>query len=149
MKFFLKIIFSVFIYLIQIGCTVSSKSIRAETGAIAGIVHNDNNLNSHFKVNVQLLNSNIGCLTGENGKYIILDIPVGIYQVRASALNMHSVKYKNVRVASDSVTIINFKMTPDFLPIVIPTITWEEKYREIFDLNKFIIHGDLFDLEIK
>jgi hypothetical protein len=137
----------IFISLIQVSCGNSVDVIKNKRGAIAGIVHTSDKLNDGSKSNILLLNTELGCATGKDGKFLLLDIPIGVYNIRASSLRFHRSEYYNVRVAEDSVTILRFDLIPDILQIEPIPRFWEEKYKEIFELKDFIIQGKLFDLE--
>lgn len=128
-------------------CSTTSEISKTKVGAIAGIVHTTYKINDGSKSNVLLINTELGCTTGKDGKYILLDVPIGIYKIRANSVRFHNSEYYNVRVAEDSVTILRFDMIPDILQMEQIPRFWEEKYKEMFELKDFIIQGKLFDLE--
>lgn len=144
---YLYLLFLIFISLIQISCGNSIDTIKNKHGAIAGIVNASENVKDGVKSSILLLNTSNGCVTGKDGKFLLLDVPIGVYNIRASSLGFHRSEYYNVRVAEDSVTVLRFDLKPDILQVEPIPLHWEEKYKEIFELKDFIIKGKLFDLE--
>jgi hypothetical protein len=77
-------------------------------------------------VNVTIDNTLLGANTDFDGYYVILNVPVGAYTVRASFIGFQEVAMENARVSANVTTDINFdlKETPLELEEVI-TITAE------------------------
>jgi hypothetical protein len=77
-------------------------------------------------VNVTIDNTLLGANTDFDGYYVILNVPVGVYTVRASFIGFQEVAMENARVSANVTTDINFdlKETPLELEEVI-TITAE------------------------
>jgi hypothetical protein len=128
-------------------CSTTSEISKTKVGAIAGIVNTTDNFKDGSESNVLLLNTELGCTTGKDGKFLLLDVPIGIYTIRASSLRFHRFEYYNVRVGEDSVTVLKLHMIPNILPINPPILMWKEENKEMFELSDFIIEGKLFDLE--
>ena len=63
--------------LIQFGCVSGLDTAKTKTGAIAGIAKDLTNLDLKFRSNVIIENTKFGCSTSENGKFLILNIPIG------------------------------------------------------------------------
>jgi hypothetical protein len=141
--FLLLIIFSIIIN----SCSTTSTLSKIKVGAITGIVQATENIEDGIKSNVLLINTELGCTTGKDGKFLLLDVPIGIYKIRASCVRFHNAEYYNVRVAEDSITVLRFDMLPDLYQMEPMPRFWEEKYKEMFELKDFLIQGKLFDLE--
>jgi hypothetical protein len=77
-------------------------------------------------VNVTIDNTLLGANTDFDGYYVILNVPVGVYTVRASFIGFQEVAVENVRVSANLTTDVNFELkeTPLELEEVI-TITAE------------------------
>jgi hypothetical protein len=146
-KYILIVVLLIINWFFLNGCSTTSDISKIKIGAIAGIVNTTEKINDGSKSNILLLNTELGCATGKDGKYLLMDVPIGIYKVRASSLRYHPSEYYNVRVAEDSVTILRFDLIPDILAINPPILIWEEENKEMYGLNNFILGGKLFDLE--
>ena len=69
------------------------------SGKLTGLVVDDGTGDPLIGVNVQLLGTEKGAATNENGRYTILDISPGIYDVSASSIGYKkiiSVSYTNL-----------------------------------------------------
>ncbi len=147
MKIYKIILLFIFASIIHISCTRMKESIKIKTGAIAGIAKDLTNLKNEFKSNITILNANYGCLTGVHGDFLLLELPIGIYDIRASSVNYQHSDFLNVRIATDSVTILKFGMTPEALPIIPSPKMWDEPNKEMFNTQEYISEGKLFDLK--
>jgi len=63
-------------------------------------------------VNVIIRNTYLGAATDINGKYFIINVPVGTYSVKASMIGYKTQVNKDVVVSSDRVTQLNFALEP-------------------------------------
>ncbi|MBO8131304.1 MAG: TonB-dependent receptor [Candidatus Marinimicrobia bacterium] len=73
-------------------------------------------------VNIIIEGYNLGAATDENGYYIILDVPAGVYSLRASFIGYETMIVKDVRVITNLTTEINFKLsrtTLEFKEVVV------------------------------
>ncbi len=80
------------------------------TGKIAGKVTNAATGEPLFAVNVIVEGTTLGAATDMQGNYVILNVPPGIYTVRASAVGFKTVRVTNVRVSVDQTTRVDFKL---------------------------------------
>ena len=76
------------------------------TGLIEGIVSNSATKEPIASVNVQIVGTTIGAATDIDGKFKIPNVPVGTYQVRASAIGYASYIKTDVVVAAGKQTRI-------------------------------------------
>lgn len=60
--------------------------------------------------NVQVIGSSLGGATDENGRYYILDVPVGTHSVQASYIGYKTLNIDNVRVNPDLTTVLDFAL---------------------------------------
>ena len=68
-----------------------------------------------FGANVVLVGTTLGAATDINGKYIIINVPVGEFEVRASMIGYSPQKFVNVIVSADRVTNLDFKLSSSVL----------------------------------
>jgi outer membrane receptor protein involved in Fe transport len=80
------------------------------TGKIAGKVTNASTGEPLFAVNVIVEGTTLGAATDMQGNYVILNVPPGVYTVRASAVGFKTVRVTNVRVSVDQTTRVDFKL---------------------------------------
>ena len=80
------------------------------TGKIAGKVINASTGEPLFAVNVIVEGTTLGAATDMQGNYVILNVPPGVYTVRASAVGFKTVRVTNVRVSVDQTTRVDFKL---------------------------------------
>ena len=80
------------------------------TGKIAGKVINASTGEPLFAVNVIVEGTTLGAATDMQGNYVILNIPPGVYTVKASAVGFKTVRVTNVRVSVDQTTRVDFKL---------------------------------------
>jgi outer membrane receptor protein involved in Fe transport len=64
-------------------------------------------------VNVVLLDTRLGSATDLNGHYVIINVPVGTYSIRASMIGYNKQLFVDVIVSSDRVTKIDFELSPE------------------------------------
>lgn len=97
-------IFKIFIYLL-----VLNFSFAGTDGTIRGSVKDAEN-SSLPGAQVFLTELSMGAIADENGNYIILNIPVGSYDVKVMMIGYKTIIMKNVNVMMDQTTWLNFIM---------------------------------------
>jgi hypothetical protein len=60
--------------------------------------------------NIVILDTQFGAVSAEDGEYIIVGIPPGVYSVRASLIGYTGVVRKDVRVVADQAARANFEL---------------------------------------
>jgi len=85
------------------------------TGKIAGVVSDADNGAPLPGANVIIEGTTMGAASGINGYYVILNIPPGIYTLKASMMGYSSVTVAQVRVNIDVTTTVDFKMRPQVI----------------------------------
>ncbi|MDZ7331797.1 MAG: TonB-dependent receptor [candidate division KSB1 bacterium] len=85
------------------------------TGKIAGVVSDAENGAPLPGANVVIEGTTMGAASGVNGYYVILNIPPGIYTLKASMMGYSSVTVAQVRVNIDLTTTVDFKMKPQVI----------------------------------
>lgn len=83
--------------------------LAGNTGKIAGKV-TDLNGEPLPGANVFLVNTTLGAAADVNGNYVILNVPPGTYQLKASMIGYRAVVMNNVQVSVDLTTRIDFQL---------------------------------------
>jgi hypothetical protein len=84
--------------------------VYAGNGKIAGTVKDAANKNPMPGANVTIAGTTLGASADIDGRYYILDVPPGEYDVTASAVGYARVVVKGVRVNSDKTTTQDFEL---------------------------------------
>ncbi len=86
-------------------------SIWAQSsGKIAGVVTDKNSGEPLPGVNVVIEGTTFGAATDEDGYYVILNVPVGQYELTASFIGYTTVSIKDLRVSASITTEANFQL---------------------------------------
>ncbi len=75
--------------------------------------------------NVLIVGTNYGTATNLAGEFVILNVPVGIYELKASYIGYREVKIENIRVNSGLTTDFDFKLPSEALEVGAVTIIAE------------------------
>lgn len=81
------------------------------TGKIAGIVTEKESGNPLIGCNILLEGTYLGAASSVDGEYVILNIPPGHYNLRATMIGYAMLKVENVEVSVDQTTTINLDMS--------------------------------------
>ncbi len=87
----------------------------ADTGKLSGKVIDKETGDVLPGTNILLVGTSMGAMTDVNGNYVILNVPVGVYSIRASFVGYRTVTIENVRVSSGLTTTQNFELTSQAL----------------------------------
>jgi outer membrane receptor protein involved in Fe transport len=82
------------------------------TGKIAGEIIDQDTQQPLIGSNVIIEGTMLGAATAMDGYYNILNIPPGVYSLRATMMGYKPMVMQNVRVSIDQTTQINFSLTP-------------------------------------
>jgi len=93
------------------------------TGKIAGRVIDASTGEPLPMVNVIVVGSEMGAATGMDGRYYIINVPVGTYTLEASMVGYQTVRISNVKVVQDMTTHINFKLSPEAIKTKVVKVT--------------------------
>ena len=104
-------------------------------------------------VNVFLTGTTIGAATDSKGYYFILNVPAGVYTLKASMIGYRQINYSNVKVSVDLTTTIDFKLSSEVLdlaeaveivaerPMVQKDITSSQAYVSAEDIKKLPVES--------
>ncbi len=87
------------------------------TGKISGVVTNKDDGEPLVGVNVLVIGTTLGAVTDIEGRYSILNVPVGEHELRASCLGFQTQVQQKVYVNIDLTTTVNLKMISTTLNI--------------------------------
>jgi hypothetical protein len=87
-------------------------SLQAQTGKVSGLVRDSETGEPLPFINVIIMNHNLGAATDIEGRYQILNVPPGVYEIKASAVGYNSQTFKDVGVSINLTTNIDFQLTP-------------------------------------
>lgn len=119
----IKILFSAAIICLIIAGT----AYAGETGKIAGVVKDKQSGEPLLGVNVVIKGTTMGAATDENGRYYIINIPPGTYELKASAIGYHTITIQSVVVRIDLTTEINIEMESSVIETPTVVVTAEQK----------------------
>lgn len=82
----------------------------AQVGKIAGKVVDRETKEPLIGANVIIEGTTLGASTDLNGNYVILNVPPGVYTLKASYVGYQTITIRNVRVTVGLTTEVNFEM---------------------------------------
>lgn len=89
-----------------------SFTLNAQTRSkIQGTIKDAETGESLFGANVVLLGTNLGAATDFNGKYFIINVPIGTYNVQASVVGYNKQVVLDVVVSADKVATVDFELS--------------------------------------
>jgi len=89
---------------------LSISSLAAQTGKITGIVKEAGSNEPLVSANVVIEGTTIGAAANVDGFFVILNVPPGLYNVRASMMGYNPVTISNVRVNINQTTNLDFEL---------------------------------------
>jgi len=117
-----KILLASFILFLSVGVVFSG-----ETGKIRGKVVDRETKEPLPGVNVVLVGTAFGAATDLKGEYVIVNVPVGTYDVKASFVGYRSVTIRGVRVLPDFTTEVNFELPSEAIQLEEVVVTAERR----------------------
>ncbi|MDL1875974.1 TonB-dependent receptor [Cytophagia bacterium CHB2] len=87
------------------------------TGKIKGKVVDRESGEPLPSATVLIVGTSMGAAADLNGEFLILNVPLGVYQVKATFIGYREVTISNVRVNSDLTTEVNFSMPSEALEV--------------------------------
>jgi hypothetical protein len=127
----MPVLFLSFFLLLTILLVQSRDSVWAgTTGKIAGIIKDKDTGERLPGVAVIIVGTTMGAAANEKGEYFILNVPPGMYKLKASLIGYTPVEVDQVVVSIDLTTTIDFELTSQALEVGGITVTAE---RPIFE----------------
>ena len=125
-------------------CT--SAVIRAQSRSrIVGVVKDAKTGEPLFGVNVIVKGTYLGAATDINGKYFIVNVPVGSYQVQASMIGYQSQLVTDVIVSSDRITTVDFELNSTVIQgkEVVVTAKRDNLHKEVANTQMVVTSSEL------
>ncbi len=91
-------------------CLPISSVLAQTTGKISGKISDSINGTALIGTTIIIENSNFGATSDYNGEYYILNIPPGIYTLKASMIGYETIILKDLVVSVNRTTTANFKL---------------------------------------
>ena len=136
MKMYSKFLISHFCLVLILGMNVLLQA--GTTGKIAGVVTYRETGEPLAGVNVIIEGQNLGAASDEDGSYYILNIPPGVYTIKAIYIGYNTQVVEEVRVQVDLTTRLDFELSTSIL----------ESTEEVVVVAERIIQKDLTSSEI-
>ncbi len=95
------------------------------TGKISGVVRDAETGEALPGVNVVIEGTTMGAATDEDGTYVILNVPPGVYTLTFNYIGYQTVRVKNVRVNVDFTTRVDQKLKPTALEMTAVEVVGE------------------------
>jgi outer membrane receptor protein involved in Fe transport len=96
--------------LVLVVCAVVPSLALAQTGKLTGVVTDAESGQPIEGVQIVLQGTGIGSLTADNGRFFILNVPVGTYTVVARRIGYQTQQRRNVQVLIDVTGTVNFAL---------------------------------------
>lgn len=113
---------------------------QSQNGEIKGkVIEANNNLPIPF-ANVLIVGTNLGASTDLNGNFLIKNVPVGIYQLRASVIGYTPQVKNDIMVKPNRITEVNFELVTQAIEIenvVVQADYFDKNYLEPVSVRKF------------
>ena len=82
----------------------------SSNGKLTGTITQKSDNAPAVGVNIMITDTYLGAASGQDGRFVILNIPPGTYSVRVDAFGFSSVVLQNVRITTSQTTEINIKL---------------------------------------
>ncbi len=90
--------------------TLLSGFLFSSNGKLTGTITQKTDNAPAVGVNVMIADTYLGAASGQDGRFVILNIPPGTYSVRVDAIGFAPVVLQNVRITTSQTTEINIKL---------------------------------------
>lgn len=104
---------------------ISAAAFAGTTGKITGVVTDKTTGKPIPGAAVSVAGTVLGALTDEDGRFVILNVPVGTYTVKAALVGYTAVNDVNVGVSVDLTTYENFELSEQAVEMAPITVTME------------------------
>ena len=92
---------------------IQTSFLIAQTGKISGLITNTKDNEPLIGANVIIQGTNLGAATGVDGKYDIINIPPGTYDLKISSIGFSSKLVTGVKVNIDQTTIVDAQLNEE------------------------------------
>ncbi len=113
--------------LILVLLAIVSTTMAATTGKISGMVTEKGNGEPMIGVNIIVEGTSLGAVTNIDGYYVILNVPPGFHELKASMIGYSQYTIQGIRVEIDRTATVNIQMAEEILEGESVVITAERK----------------------
>ncbi|MBK7140465.1 MAG: TonB-dependent receptor [bacterium] len=92
-------------------CLLAGTAMSATVGKITGVITDSQTKEPLVGVSVSVVGTTMGAMTNEDGQYNIMNVPVGTYVLKLTAVGYATVEISNVEVSADLATYQNETMS--------------------------------------
>ena len=121
------------------------------TGKLAGRVTDIDSGEPVIGANVIIIEKQIGATTDDKGRYMVINIPPGTYEVKAFRMGYQAVTITDVKINLDLTTTLNFELKSTDTQIEGITVRAEQKLveRDITGSEKIISSEDIEQMPVQ
>lgn len=105
----------------------SQVMLQAQNGKIAGKITDKETGEPLLGANVILMGTTMGAATDVNGKYFIIGVPPGQYEMKISSVGYHTLTVEKIRVKSNLTEQMDFQLEPTSVEMPTIQVTAEQK----------------------
>jgi len=106
----MRILTGLFVAIMVVTIGLISISYSGTTGKITGMIKDGDTGQPLAGVNVVIEGTTMGAASDPQGYYVIINVPPGVYSLKAMMIGYQSQRVDNVRVSIDLTTTINFEL---------------------------------------
>jgi hypothetical protein len=114
-----------FFLLLLISHGIFAQQEQKQTGAIEGVLFNESTKEPIVGANVQIVGTTIGTATGVDGAFFLPAVPIGVHQLRASAIGFAPHIHTDIVVAAGKQTKVSIGLREAILEFDGVTVTSE------------------------
>ena len=89
--------------------TFTAQGVSAQTGTVTGLVTSQSTSGPLQNVQVSIEALNVGSLTSGNGRYLLVAVPVGTYEVTVTSIG-YGVQTRQVTVQAEQTAVADFEL---------------------------------------
>jgi len=143
-------------FLVTVLCLLAAPVflLAGTTGKIKGKVSDRESGEPLAGANVQIVGTTMGAAADLNGEFVILNVPAGLFAVKASFIGYQDVTIENIRVNADLTREVNFKLATTLIevgaisiiaerPLVNKNATNAVRIQSAEDIEKIPVRGVL------
>lgn len=113
----MRLLLFIFISIFVVNLAIGGQGIPSKIGSLEGSVRDCATHHPLPGVNVILLGTKMGAATDRRGNFLIKDVPIGVYQVRASMIGYEAEIKTGIVVTTGRVTTASFGLSQTILEL--------------------------------
>ena len=123
-------------------------SLAFAQGRIRGTVTNAETGEPLAGANINVVDTQFGAASDEDGNYLIIGVPLGVKSVRATFIGYQSVTISNIRVGADYSSVVDFSLSSEAIEVGAVVIVAERPLLNLTSTNavRIITQEDLVNV---